>query len=165
MLQGRDAEVADAVDAVLERGPVTVDMAEDFRKQFERDWRRVERFANLGASLRAPGLGEAIVDLLETNPEGDLNQEDLVDILGEIGAAESASTIFRVVRRSVGTDAPAFWLIQKAILALSAFETAEADGYLREMTGGSWPDPIRWHAAVALCVEDELGFDEEAMLE
>jgi hypothetical protein len=33
------------------------------------------------------------------------------------------------------------------------------------MTADSWPNPIRWHAAVALRVEDELGFDEDLMLE
>jgi hypothetical protein len=81
------------------------------------------------------------------------------------GSSQTAGTIFRVVDRSLESDAPTYWLSQKAILALSELETDEADRYLREMTADSWPNPIRWHAAVALRVEDALGFDEDVMLE
>ena len=72
--------------------------------------------------------------------------------------------MFRVVRRSLESDAPAYWLCQKAIFSLSELGSDEAERYLREMTSDSWPDPIRWHAAVALCIEDELGFDEDSMV-
>jgi hypothetical protein len=180
MLQGDDAALAAAVDSHLGLSPVTAEVAEVVQERFPeaagslerwirsaaeaRDWRRVERFANLGAAWRTPGLGSAIIHVLEANFDG-LNQEDLVDILGEIGAVDAAGTIFRVVNRSLESDAPTYWLSQKAILALSELETDEADRYLREMTADSWPNPIRWHAAVALRVEDELGFDEDLMLE
>ncbi|MFB9542189.1 hypothetical protein [Micromonospora sagamiensis] len=130
-----------------------------------RDWRRVERLANLAALLRAPGLGEVLQSILSSDVRDGLNEEDLVDILGEIGAVGAARTIFQVVERSLETDAPAYWLCQKAIGALCDIGTEEARRYLCEMTTDSWPDPIRWHAAVGLCVEDELGFDEDSMLE
>ena len=173
------AGVADAVYSDIAHGPVTAELADDIQTRFpetcdsiERwiraaavvhDWRRVERFANLGAVLGAPGLGSVIVDLLETNPPG-LNQEDLVDILGEIRAVDAASTIFRVVERSLNSDGPAYWLCQKAILSLSELDTDEAKSYLIQMTDDSWPNVVRWNAAVALGIEDELGFDEESML-
>lgn len=180
MLQGHDGVLAEAVDSYLVRRPVTAEVARTVRERFPeaveslerwiraaaatRDWRRVERFANLGAALNAPGLGGVIIDLLEGDPDG-LNQEDLVDILGEMAAIGAANVLFRVVQRSHVFDAPAYWLCQKAIFALSELESAEANRYLRQMTVESWPDPIRWHAAVALCIEDELGFDEDSMLD
>ncbi|GLI00451.1 hypothetical protein [Phytohabitans aurantiacus] len=176
MLQEHDAVLAEAVDSHLVRRPVTAEVARAVQERcpevvdsLERwisaaaaagDWRRVERFANLGAKLQAPGLDRVIMDLLEANHAG-LNQEDLVDILGEIMAVDSASVIFGIVKRSIESDAPAYWLCQKAILALSELESDEASRYLKEMTADSWPNLIRWHAAVALCVEDELGFDED----
>ncbi|WP_091646088.1 hypothetical protein [Micromonospora pallida] len=130
-----------------------------------RDWRRVERFANLAAVLNAPGLGEVLQLILDADVRDGLNEEDLVDILGEVRAVAAAGTIFQVVKRSLESDAPAYWLSQKAIGALGDIDTEEARRYLREMTTESWPNPIRWHAAVDLCIEDELGFDEDSMLE
>lgn len=179
MLPKNDAALAEAVDAHLVRGPVTDEVVYAVQGRFpgavdsvERwirvaaaacDWGKVERFANLGAKLHAPGLSRVIMDLLETNHAG-LNQEDLVDILGELMAADAAGVIFRVVKRSLESDAPAYWLCQKAILALSELDSDEARRYLTEMTTDSWPGLIRWHAAVALCIEDELGFDEDSMM-
>ena len=127
------------------------------------DWRRVERFANLAAPLQPLGLGEALQELLDANIT-ELNNEDLVDILGEIRAVESANSIFRVVERSMESDAPAYWLCQKAIGALCDLDTDEANGYLHAMTAKPWPQAIRWYAAVALQIEEELGFDEDQML-
>lgn len=127
------------------------------------DWRRVERLANLAARFPAPGLGAVLTDLLDANiPE--LNTEDVVDILGEIREVAAADSLFRVVERSIESDSPAYWLSQKAIGSLSDLKTNEANDHLRAMTDKSWPDPIRWHAAVALGIEDELGFDEDEML-
>ncbi|MER7165695.1 hypothetical protein ABT336_06385 [Micromonospora sp. NPDC000207] len=128
-----------------------------------RDWRRVERLANLAAALRAPNLSAVLVGLLEADISG-LNEEDLVDILGEIRAVESAGAIFRIIKRRLDVDAPAYWLCQKAILSLSELDTDEAERYLRSMLSDWWPKPVRWHAAVVLCVEDDLGFDEGSML-
>lgn len=179
MLSGNDAALAEAVDSHLARGPVTDEVAYAVQRRFpgavdsvERwirvaaaacDWGKVGRFANLGAKLHAPGLGRVIMDLLEVNYAG-LNEEDLVDILGEVRVVDAAGVIFRVVKRSLESDAPAYWLCQKAILALSELESDEANRYLSEMTTDSWPSPIRWHAAVALCIEDQLGFDEDSMM-
>lgn len=127
------------------------------------NWPRVERLANLAAPLRAPGLGDALRDLLDANI-AQLNNEDMVDILGEIRAVGAGSSIFRLAQRSVELDSPAYWLCQKAILSLSELGTDAARAYLRAMTAAPWPPPIRWHAAVALGIEDELGFDEDQML-
>ncbi|WP_109634006.1 HEAT repeat domain-containing protein [Lentzea atacamensis] len=123
----------------------------------------MERLANLAAPLAAPGLGEVLCSIIERDISG-LNTEDLVEILGDIGASEAAGSIFRMLQRRIAFDKPAYWLAQKSILALSEFGTEEADEYLRDMTRSDWPDPVRWHAAVALCVEDDLGFDEDRML-
>lgn len=127
------------------------------------NWRRVERLANLAAPLQAPGLGEALRDILDADvPE--LNNEDLVDILGEVRATGAVASIFRVAERSVQADAPGYWLCQKVISSLSEIGTVEALGHLREMTAPSWPDVVRWHAAVELGMEEELGFNEDQML-
>ncbi|MFI7455510.1 hypothetical protein ACIBQX_49185 [Nonomuraea sp. NPDC049714] len=127
------------------------------------NWRRVERLANLAAPLRAPGLGEVLREILEADVPG-LNNEDLVDILGDIQATDAVACLFRVAERSVQADAPAYWLCQKVIFSLGAIGTVEALDRVREMTAPSWPDVVRWHAAVELEIEEELGFDEERML-
>jgi hypothetical protein len=127
------------------------------------NWSRVERLANLAARLQPPGLGDILRELLDADI-AELNNEDVVDILGEIHEAGAAGSIFRLVERSAESDAPAYWLCQKAILSLSELETDEANGYLLTLTRPSWPGPIRWHAAVALQIEDDLGFEEDRML-
>jgi HEAT repeat protein len=127
------------------------------------DWRRVEGFASLGSALRAPGLDRVLCEILASDPSG-LNKEDVVEILGEIRAIDCASTIFRVMTDSLESDAPAYWLSQKAILALEDLDTDESRQLLFSMTSDDWPQIIRWHAAVALNIEDELGFDEDEML-
>jgi hypothetical protein len=178
MPRGEDGSRADLVDS-LAVGFITTERARAIVTQYpevtgsivgwireaatSRDWRRVERLANLAAPLRAPGLGEALRDLLDANI-AQLNNEDMVDILGEIRAVESGDSLFRLVERSVESDSPAYWLCQKAILSLSELDTDEANGYLHAMTATPWPRSIRWHAAVALGIEDELGFDENQML-
>lgn len=130
------------------------------------DWRRVGKFANLAARLCPEGLAVALREILDLHVPGTpgLNGEDLVEILGEIGDVDSVSSLFRVAERSVSDDAPAFWLIQKVILSLGEIGTTEALDDLHSMTAPSWPDPVRWHAAVMLGIEDDLGFDEEGML-
>lgn len=178
MPRSEDGSRADLVDA-LAIGFITTERATAIATQYpeatasivgwiqeaatSQDWRRVERLANLAAPLRAPGLGEALRDLLDASID-QLNNEDMVDILGEIRAVESVNSLFRLAERSVESDSPAYWLCQKVILSLSELDTEEANGYLRAMTATSWPRPIRWHAAVALEIEDELGFDEDQML-
>jgi len=127
------------------------------------NWTRVEKFANLAASLRVSGLGEVLREILDSSPTG-LNKEDLVDILGEIRETDAATSLFRVAENSVSEDAPAYWLCQKVISSLAEIGTPEALQYIHQMTDRSWPDVVRWHAAVELRIEDELGFDEDRML-
>ncbi|MGN9841226.1 hypothetical protein ACTMTI_24170 [Nonomuraea sp. H19] len=112
-----------------------------------RNWRRVERLANLAAPLQAPRLGEVLREILGADVPG-LNNEDLVEILGEIQATDAVVCLFRVAERSVQADAPAYWLCQKVIFSLGAIGTVEALGRIREMTAPSWPDVVRWQAAV-----------------
>ncbi|MCQ8774180.1 hypothetical protein [Streptomyces telluris] len=175
MRPGGGERLVDLVDSMI-KGFITVERARGIEAEVPgvgdaiagwiresaaaQDWRRVERLANLAAPLQAPGLGDVLCDLLDAEI-AELNNEDVVDILGEIRAAGAAGSIFRLVERSIGSDAPAYWLCQKAILSLSELETNEAEGYLRAMTDPAWPDPIRWHAAVALMIEESLGLKEE----
>ncbi|MDX6740107.1 hypothetical protein [Actinocorallia sp. A-T 12471] len=178
MSLGSDRSLVDQIDSLItgfvapERAraiareyPTVIDsIAEWIRcSAVQENWRRVERLANLAAPLDAPGLGAVLCELVDRDVSG-LNVEDLVEILGEIGAASSGVAIFRMLERRIASDGPAYWLSQKAILALGEFGTVESDGFLRKMTGKDWPDPVRWHSAVALGVEDDLGFDEDQML-
>ncbi|MFE1963305.1 HEAT repeat domain-containing protein [Streptomyces sp. NPDC059479] len=128
-----------------------------------RSWTRVDKFANLAAPLRVPGLGGVLQEILDSDAVG-FNKEDLVEILGEIHALDAVPCLFRVVERSVGEDAPAYWLCQKVISSLGEIGTPEALGRIRQMTAAPWPDVVRWHAAVELRIEEELGFDEDRML-
>jgi hypothetical protein len=178
MRQGGDESIVDVVDSSL-TGYIDLARATAIAQEYpavlssivswirdsanRRDWRRVERLANLAAPLKVPGLGPILRDLIDADIS-ELNKEDVVDILGEIKAIDSASSLFRLAERSLGPDRPAYWLCQKVVLSLSDLGTDEADGYLRAMTAATWPDPIRWHAAVALGIEDELGFEEDRML-
>ncbi|MFD4754277.1 HEAT repeat domain-containing protein [Streptomyces sp. NPDC058426] len=127
------------------------------------NWTRVDKFANLAAPLQAPGLGGALQEILDSDAVG-FNKEDLVEILGEIRETDAVACLFRVAEGSVDEDAPAYWLCQKVISSLGEIGTPEALERLRRMTSQSWPDVVRWHAAVELGVEDELGFDEDQML-
>lgn len=130
------------------------------------DWERVGKFANLAAHFNPPGLGDALQGILDSDARHSpgLNREDLAEILGEIMAVDSADCLFRLAHESVQSDAPAYWLLQKIILALGEFDTPQSNDHLRSMTDDSWPDPVRWHAAVMLGIEDDLGFDEDQML-
>lgn len=130
---------------------------------YAENWTRVEKFASLAAPLRVEGLGEVLQEILDSGAAG-LNKEDLVDILGEIREVGAVSSLFRVAEGSLSKDAPAYWLCQKVIASLGEIGTPEALGRIRQMTAQSWPDAIRWHAAVELGIEDELGFDEVQML-
>ncbi|MER5333984.1 HEAT repeat domain-containing protein [Micromonospora sp. NPDC002717] len=127
------------------------------------NWSRVGKFANLAAPLRVAGLGEVLQEILVQDAAG-LNKEDLVDILGEIREADAVTCLFRVAERSVSKDAPAYWLCQKVISSLGEIGTPEALDHIRQMAAQSWPDAVRWHAAVELGIEGELGFDEREML-
>lgn len=178
MSQVGGESVLETIDLLIE-GYVTPQRAEEISRQYptvreslsrwiersaaQRNWRRVERLANLAARLNAPGLGSTLIKLLDSHAE-ELNHEDLVEILGEIREEAAATALFRLVERSIESDAPAYWLCQKAISSLGELGSDEADGFLSLLTEAGWPAIIRWHAAVELNVEDDLGFDEDQML-
>ncbi|MGV9326798.1 hypothetical protein [Streptosporangium sandarakinum] len=178
MNHGAGDNIIEKVDSLID-GYISPERAQEIAKRYpavsstvvgwikesaaQRNWRRVERFANLAAALKAAGLGGAVVELVDSDVKG-LNYEDLIDILGEIREEVSANSMFRLAERSREHDAPAFWLCQKAILSLSELNTDEARDKLRMMTTAAWPSAVRWHAAVALGIEEQLGFVEDHML-
>ncbi|MEW2567518.1 hypothetical protein [Streptomyces sp. NPDC047070] len=64
-------------------------------------------------------------------------------------------------------DGPFYALSIKGVQALAGIGTPEALRFLEGIARsaqGEWPDPLRWHAAEELGIEDELGFDEDAMV-
>ncbi|MGW5657481.1 hypothetical protein ACWDFR_29000 [Streptomyces sp. 900105755] len=132
----------------------------------ESDWRRFERLAGLALHLHPEGLGPILATVLAARPAG-VNTEDLVDLLGELRAPEGVEPVAALVRERKSTDGPYFTFCVKALQSLSEIGTDEAVGFLRGIATGDpavWPDPLRWHAAEELGIEDELGFDEDRML-
>ena len=72
-----------------------------------------------------------------------------------------------LAHRGRGTDGPFFPVCIKGIQALGEIGTPDAEQFLKTLATsapGEWPDPLRWHAAEQLGIEDELGFDEDQML-
>lgn len=132
----------------------------------EGDWRRFERLASLALHLHPEGLGPVLAAVLVSGPPG-VNTEDLVDLLGELRAPEGVEPVATLVRERKSTDGPYFTFSVKALQTLGEIGTPEAVEFLRSIATGdpaTWPDPLRWHAAEELGIEDELGFDEERML-
>lgn len=132
----------------------------------EGDWRRFERLTALALHLHPEGLGPILAAVLVTRPTG-VNTEDLVDLLGELRAPEGVEPVAALVRERKSTDSPYFTFCVKALQTLGEIGTPEAVGFLRGIATGdpaAWPDPLRWHAAEELGIEDELGFDEDRML-
>ncbi|MFG2961232.1 hypothetical protein ACGF5O_46880 [Streptomyces sp. NPDC048291] len=132
----------------------------------EGNWRRFERLAALALHLHPEGLGPILAAVLVSRPAG-VNAEDVVDLLGELRAPEGVEPVAALVRERKSTDGPYFTFCVKALQTLGEIGTPEAVGFLRGIAAGdpaAWPDPLRWHAAEELGIEDELGFDEDRML-
>ncbi|WP_369223072.1 HEAT repeat domain-containing protein [Streptomyces sp. R39] len=132
----------------------------------EGDWRRFERLTALALHIHPEGLGPILATVLATQPPG-VNTEDLVDLLGELRAPEGVEPVAALVRERTSADGPYFTFCVKAIQALGEIGTPDAVDFLRGIATGdpaAWPDPLRWHAAEELGIEDELGFDEDRML-
>ncbi|PWI17217.1 hypothetical protein DI272_25930 [Streptomyces sp. Act143] len=130
------------------------------------DWRRFERLAAAAVHLHPDGLAPILVRALAADATG-VNSEDLVDMLGELRAPEAVEAIGRLVHRRRDVDGPFFPLCIKGIQALGEIGTPDAEQFLTTVATsapGEWPDPLRWHAAEQLGIEDELGFDEDEML-
>ncbi|WP_371669794.1 hypothetical protein OG985_20420 [Streptomyces sp. NBC_00289] len=157
----RAAEVAAAVPEARARILDWVRSAAD-----SGDFRRFERLAALAVHLHPEGLAPILVPLLASDAAG-VNTEDLVDMLGELRAPESVDAISHVVREKRNADGPFYPLGIKGVQSLGEIGTPEAHQFLRGIATsgpGEWPDPLRWHAAEELGIEDELGFDEDEML-
>lgn len=68
---------------------------------------------------------------------------------------------------ATGGGAAESGLAERVDFLLAEIGTPDALRLLRGIATsapGEWPDPLRWHAAEELGIEDELGFDEDAML-
>lgn len=136
------------------------------------DWRRFERFAGVAVHLHPDGLAEILLSALRSSaPSGQdtegaprVNTEDVVDVLGELRAPEAVGPISRILREKRESDAPFFAVCTKIIHPLAEIGTPDARDVLREVATGSWPKPVKWHAAEELGIEEELGFDEGEML-
>ncbi|MER5470451.1 HEAT repeat domain-containing protein [Streptomyces sp. NPDC002685] len=130
------------------------------------DWRRFERLAGAAVHLRPEGLAPTLAAVLASGAQG-VNAEDLVDMLGELRAPEAVDAISALVRERKGSDGPFFPLCVKGVQSLGEIGTPDALVFLRGIATSApdeWPDPLRWHAAEQLGIEEELGFDEDEML-
>jgi len=129
----------------------------------DRAWRRVDKFVLVAAAVKAEGLGDVLVEILCSDIE-QVNREDYVCILGDLREVDAVDCLTNLAERTILTDGPSYWLIQKIIGSLGDIGTHDAREYLLAMTKEPWPKVLRWHAAVELQIEDELGFDEDEML-
>lgn len=128
-----------------------------------RDWNRFVLYANLAVHLHPDGLGEVISKALGAEGFNGVG-EDLVDILGELNYEPGVPVVLQYLKRSIPGDSPYYSISEKCVHVLGELNSLDAKKALRELTSNSWPDPIRWHAAVELEIEDDLGFDEAIML-
>ncbi|MEE1756764.1 hypothetical protein [Streptomyces sp. SP18CS02] len=127
------------------------------------EWTRFGRLAALAAELHPRGLGELLAPVIASGEAGAV-LEDLVDIAGQVRAAAAVPALAGLIDSRGETDAPYFPLCVKCVESLGEIGTEEANAALRAVATGAYPDPLRWHAAVELGIEDDLGFDEDEML-
>ncbi|MGW2486754.1 hypothetical protein ACWCV9_05965 [Streptomyces sp. NPDC001606] len=143
------------------------------------DWHRFERFAAVALHLHPDGLAEILLDALTSGKHVGrasqnslarqkkarrVNEEDLVEFLGELHAQEAVGALGLLLQERMESDAPYFSLCIKIIQSLGDIDTPEAQDVLRSVASGDWPKPLKWHAAEELGIEEELGFDEDEML-
>lgn len=88
------------------------------------------------------GASPILNDLLRVPPTG-LNEEDVVEVIGEIRADQCVETLVAVAWRWRKLDAPMFWLSKKVLWSLSVIESAGADDALRTISGVDWPLTVR----------------------
>ncbi|MFJ4439281.1 HEAT repeat domain-containing protein [Streptomyces sp. NPDC088923] len=150
-----------AARSIPDIAPNVISWLHHFRS--EQDWRRLEKFSEVARVLHPEGLGAILCDVLDSDSDGVL-KEDLIEILGEIEYSEAVPVIEKVLRDSVLSDAPYYLLCVKCIHSLGRIGTAAARDVLHQFVDSAWPDQIRWHSAVELEIEEELGFDEDEML-
>ncbi|MFI1362447.1 hypothetical protein [Streptomyces griseochromogenes] len=130
------------------------------------DWHRFERFAALAVHLHPDGLAGILLSALGSDAKDarGVQVEDLVDMLGELRAPEAVGPLGRLLHDRWESDAPFFSLCTKIIRSLAEIGTPEAHAVLRDVATGDRPEPLKWHAAEELGIEEELGFDEDEML-
>ncbi|MFE0099464.1 hypothetical protein [Streptomyces sp. NPDC059009] len=129
-------------------------------------WRSFERLAGVALHVHPEGLAEILISALASaGSRGEVNVEDLVDMLGELRAPEAVGALAALLHERRESDAPFFPLSVKSVQSLAEIGTPEALTVLRGVaTGADWPNPVRWHAAEELGIEEELGYDEDEML-
>ncbi|RKN40341.1 HEAT repeat domain-containing protein [Streptomyces hoynatensis] len=159
-----DEKAARIVESVPETPGAIVDWLQQFAAA--EDWRRFRRFALLAGSIKPPGLAPVIREALDRTPTpAEVNREDLVEILGEIRDAAAVPTLLRFFEETWPKEAPFHSASVKSIQALGTIGTPEAQQALRGIaTNDRYANPLRWYAAIELEIEDELGFDEDEML-
>ncbi|OEV29140.1 hypothetical protein AN219_18135 [Streptomyces nanshensis] len=142
------ANILDALESLKEGGEYTL----------------FSRFANLAVWLAPDGLDDVLIPVLKERPQGVL-EEDLVDILGQLRAESAVPAIRDLIKSEKDRDSPYFSLTTKCIQALGEIGSDDGDETLREVATGEYPNVLKWHAAVELGIEDELGFEEDEMLQ
>jgi hypothetical protein len=173
-------EAAARVDQILGTGYIDQEKAEQVREEEpdftanllefmislrrEGDLLQFSRLANLAVWLTPEGLSDVIVPVLQGGPEG-AQQEDLVDILGQLRSDSSVPAIENLIEARKDREAPYFALTTKCIQALGEISSPQGDEVLRKVATGDYPKPLKWHAAVELGIEDDLGFVEDEMLQ
>lgn len=123
------------------------------------DWARFNRYIIAAAELHPDDLGGILVSVLSSDVIGP-NREDIVEILGELRYSPGISAIKNYMMTSTLGSPPYFSAAIKCVYALGDIDTHASREVLKGMTGENWPNVLRWHAAVALGVEDDLDFDE-----
>ncbi|SOD60134.1 hypothetical protein SAMN06297387_10225 [Streptomyces zhaozhouensis] len=177
---GQDWEEISRIDASLPRGFLGENETERIRESFpdapqrivgwlrlltnEEEWATFNRFALLAAEFAPPGLVDVLRPVLQAAPTA-ANQEGLVEILGDLADPAATSTVIAYFDRTWPQETPFYSSSVKALEALGAIGTEEAQSFLRSLAEDHGkPAPLRWYAAVELQIEDELGFDEDTML-
>lgn len=133
------------------------------RLMHEGRWLRFSRFANLAFHLHPDELAPLLIEgILAGEPAGTI--EDMVEMLGELNSAEAIPALANLVEIRRGQDSPYFPLCIKCIQAIGAIDAPSRDEVLRSIATGAYPDPLKWHAAEEVGMIEELGFDEDEML-
>ncbi|MBU7600363.1 HEAT repeat domain-containing protein [Streptomyces sp. P38-E01] len=150
-------EALDAIPTTRER---IVDWLTEARNSG--DTLKFHTLANFAVYLNPPGMAEVLIPIIENREEGYL-LEDIVEILGELESAKAVAPVALLLNSRAQGDEIDQSLCLKCINALAIIDTNEARATLEGIALGDNPNLLRWHAALALEIEEELGFDEDLM--
>lgn len=127
------------------------------------DWRRLELLSAVAVHADPESVRDILPGVLDSGRPG-MDREAFVDMLGEVRAVTAIPAVVRLARSSATDGGPYYSLTLRCIAALGEIDSTGARDALLELTASGWPDPVRWHAAVELGIEEDLGFDEDEML-